>query len=96
MTILLSVWSVLKGSQKGGGCHEANYHSCGNGYALSGQFSSCTDQVFGCDRCAVVPVWILFSLAVAMGGDRPLCSFDELLSMAVLTASWWMLLIADL
>ena len=24
-----------------------------------------------------------------MGGGRPLSSFDELLSMAVLTASWW-------
>ena len=34
--------------------------------------------------------------AVAMGGGRPISSFDELLSMAVLTASWWMLLIADL
>ena len=34
--------------------------------------------------------------AIAMGGSRPLCSFDELLSVAVLTASWWMLLIADL
>ena len=34
--------------------------------------------------------------AVAMGGGRPLSSFDELLSMAVLTASWWMLLMADL
>ena len=31
-----------------------------------------------------------------MGGDPPLSSIDELLSMAVLTASWWMLLIADL
>ena len=34
--------------------------------------------------------------AVAMGGGWPLGSFDELLSMAVLTASWWMLLMADL
>ena len=34
--------------------------------------------------------------AVAMVGGRPLSSFDELLSMAVLTISWWMLLIADL
>ena len=33
--------------------------------------------------------------AVAMGGSRPLSIFD-LLSMAVLTTSWWMLLIADL
>ena len=32
--ILLSVWSALKGSRKGGGCHEANDHSCGNGCAL--------------------------------------------------------------
>ena len=34
--------------------------------------------------------------AVALGGGRPLGSFDELLSMAVLTASRWMLLIAEL
>ena len=34
--------------------------------------------------------------AVAMGGGRSLSSFDELLSLTVLTASWWMLLIADL
>ena len=34
--------------------------------------------------------------ALAMGGGRPLGSIDELLSMAVLTASWWMLLMADL
>ena len=34
--------------------------------------------------------------AVAMGGGRPLSSFDELLSVAFLTTSWWMLLIADL
>ena len=36
MTILLSVSSVSKGSRKGGGCHEANDHSRGNGCALSG------------------------------------------------------------
>ena len=29
-------------------------------------------------------------------GCRPLSSFDDQLSMAVLTASWWMLLIAEL
>ena len=46
ITILLSVWSASKGSQKGGGCHDANYHSHGNGYALSGRFCSCTDQWF--------------------------------------------------
>ena len=34
--------------------------------------------------------------AVATGGDRPLSSFDELLSMTVLTISWWMLLIAGI
>ena len=56
ITILLLVWSALKGSQKGGGCHEANYHRCGNGYMLSGRFNSCTDQGSGCDRCTVVPV----------------------------------------
>ena len=32
--------------------------------------------------------------AVTMSGGRPLSSLDELLSMAVLTASCWMLLIA--
>ena len=31
-----------------------------------------------------------------MGGRRPLSSFDERLSMAVLTASCWILLIVDL
>ena len=56
IAILLSVWSHSKGSQKGGGCHEANDHSCGNGCALSGLFYSCTDQGFVCDRCAVVPL----------------------------------------
>ena len=56
ITIPLSVWSASKSSRKGGGCHEANDHSCGNGCALSGRLSSCTDHGFGCDRCAVVPV----------------------------------------
>ena len=48
--------------------------------------------------CASIVLVFLDSVcsAVAMGGDRPLSSFDEMLSMAVLTASWWMLLIADL
>ena len=55
ITILLLVWSASKGSRKGGGCHEANDHSCGNGCALTGLFYSCTEQGFGCDRCAVVP-----------------------------------------
>ena len=36
------------------------------------------------------------SPAVAMGGDRPQSSFVELLSMAVLTASLWVMLMADL
>ena len=36
MTILLSVWSSLKGSKKGGGCNVANDHSGGNGCALLG------------------------------------------------------------
>ena len=30
------------------------------------------------------------------GRRRPISNFDELLSMAVVTASWWTLLIADL
>ena len=34
--------------------------------------------------------------AVEMGGGRPLRSPDELISMAFLTSSWWMLLMADL
>ena len=55
ITILMLVWSALKGSQNGGGCHEATDHSCGNGCALSCLFHSCTDQGFDCDRCAVVP-----------------------------------------
>ena len=53
ITILLSVWSASKGSQEGGGCHEANDHSCGNDCALSILFI--TDHGFGCDQCAVVP-----------------------------------------
>ena len=50
--------------------------------------------------CSCASIILVFlgsvSSAVAMDGGRPLISFDELLSMAVLTASWWMLLIADL
>ena len=48
--------------------------------------------------CANIVLVFLGSVcsAVAMGGGRPLSSFDELLSMAVLTASWWMLLIGRL
>ena len=55
IAILLSVWSASKGSLIGGGCHEATDHCHGNGCALLGRFSSCTDQGFGCDRCAFVP-----------------------------------------
>ena len=75
-----------------------NDRSCGNGCALSGRFTSCTNQGFGCDRCASIVIVLLGSVcsAVAMGGGRSLSSFDELLSMVVQTASWWMLLIADL
>ena len=56
ITFLWPVWSDTKGSPIGGGCHEANDLSCGNGCALSGLFYSCTDQGFDCDRCAIVPV----------------------------------------
>ena len=47
-----------------------------------------------CQYSSCLPLQCL--LAVAMGGGRPLGSFDELLLMTVLTTSWWMLLIADL
>ena len=48
--------------------------------------------------CASIVLVFLDSVcsAVAMGGGRPLSSLYELLSMAVLTASWWMLLMAEL
>ena len=75
--------------------------SRGNGRALRGRFSSCTDQGFGCNRCAsCASIVLVFSgsvcSAVAMGGGRPLSSLYELLSMAGLTASWWMMLMGDL
>ena len=48
--------------------------------------------------CASIVLVLLESTcsAVAMGGGLPISSFDELLTMAVLTASWLMLLMADL
>ena len=48
--------------------------------------------------CASIVLVFLGSVcsAVAKGGGRPLSSFDKLLSMTVLTTSWWMLQIADL
>ena len=86
---------VLVGSRKGGGCHEATDYSCGNGCALSGRIPSCSDQGFGCDLRSCARIVLVFlgsvSSAVAMGGGQPLSSFDKLLSLAVLTASWWML-----
>ena len=99
ITILLSVWSASKDSRKGDGCHEANDHSLGNGCALSGRLCSCTDQRFdSVCNCASIVLVFLGSVcsAVVIGGGRPLCSFDELLSMLVLTASWWMPLMVDL
>ena len=48
ITISLSVWSASKGCRLGGGCHEANDHSRGNGCALSGLFCSCSDKGFCC------------------------------------------------
>ena len=47
--------------------------------------------------CARITLVFLGSVssAVAMGGGQPFSNFDEPLEMAVLTASWWMLLIAD-
>ena len=83
----------FEGSHKCGGCHEANDHCGGNGFALPGRFSSCTDKGFECDRCAVVPIIVHVFLGsgcsvVAIGGGRPLSSFDELPSLAVLNTSW--------
>ena len=52
----------MNGSRKGCGSHEANDH---NGCDLSGRFCSCNDHGFGCDRCAVMPVLFLSSLAVS-------------------------------
>ena len=49
-------------------------------------------QLFQHSSC--IPWQCLFG--VAMGGGRPLGSSDELLSMVVLTASWWMLMMTDL
>ena len=56
-----------------------------------------------------IPLWLVGSCAsvdhvflgnvcsaVAMGGARLISSHDELLSLAVMTASWWMLLNTDL
>ena len=66
ITILLLVWSASKNGRKGGGCHEANDRSCGNGCALSGLECSCSDHALGRDMCAVVPVLFLSSLAVSV------------------------------
>ena len=66
IAILLSVRSASKERRKGCWCDEANDHSQDNACALSGRFCSRTDQGFGCDQCAVVPVWFLSSLAVSV------------------------------
>ena len=48
-------------------------------------------------QCRVDSVHVLTrDSALEMSGGRPLSSFDELLSMAVLTTSWWMLQMADM
>ena len=51
--------------------------------------------IYSCTSIVLVFLGCVCS-AVAIGGGRPLSSFDELLSMAVLTTCWWMLLMADL
>ena len=53
------------------------------------------DSVRSCASIVLVFSGIVCS-AMVMGGGRPLSSFDELLSMAVLTATRWILLMADL
>ena len=53
--------------------------------------------VTGAQLCQFSSVFLgSVCLAATMGGGRPLSICDELLSMAVLTGSWWMLMIADL
>ena len=42
----------------------------------------------GNSQCRIVVGGSSAMYSVAMGGGRPLSSFGELLSMAVLTASW--------
>ena len=54
--ILLSVWPASKCSRNGGVCLEENGHSRGNACELWGRICSCTDQGYGCDRYAIVPV----------------------------------------
>ena len=95
-----SVWSAMKGSQKVVGvmrrmptvvkmvaCHQVNsVHILVNDTSVT--VRSCA---------SIVPAFLgSVCSAVAMGGGQPLSSFDELLSMAVQTTSWWMLLMADL
>ena len=81
-------------------CHEANDRSRGNGCALrvdSVYILTMDSAVAGAQLCqygSCLPWKCLYGCG--NGHRRPLSSFDELLSMAVLTASWWMLLMADL
>ena len=88
----------FEGSNKGGGCHEATDHSCGNGCVLSVDSLHVLTKdsvVTGAQMCqysSCLPWQCLFGCS--NGRHRPLSCFDELLSMAVVTASWWTLLIA--
>ena len=67
IAILLSVWSASKGSQNGGGCHEANDHSRGNGCALSVDSvhvltkDSVVTGAQLCQYCSCLPWQCLFS-----------------------------------
>ena len=96
ITILLSVWSALKGRQKGGGCYEVNDRICGNGCVLSVDSvhvltkDSAVTGAQLCQYSSCIPWQCLFGCS--NGRRSVIKQFDELLSMAVLTASWWMLL----
>ena len=66
ITILLSVWSALKGSLKGGGYHEANDQSRGNGTQRhSTPIRSCLFAVFSfTDLCS--PLYIMYNESLSL------------------------------
>ena len=92
--------SASKGSRKCGGCHETNdlvVALVARCHVDSVQVLTKDSTVTGAQLCQHGSCLLgNVCSAVAMGGGRPLGSFEELLSMAVHNASWWMLLMADL
>ena len=78
------------------------YFLC-QGYELSGEIALKNNHYYYyyyisiyIDASIFLPFLCSVSSSVAMGSGRPSISFDEVLSMTVLTTSWWMLLMADL